>query len=349
MLSECIENLNKLPNVFAEAGLVTKESAKNLDSEGRLILSTPIAKSEYVYLLKSRLNNATLQIAITHLQSLSVELNLKPLLVSTHLGDCLIATLIKEGIEFIDTTGNMYLNNPGVYILIRGNRSPSSQKKDSSAFTTAGVKVIYTLLCDPQILQKTYRDIAFCAGVALGTANNVIHNLDKSGYLVRQKKVGYCIKNYHKLLNLWEFGYVEKLRAKLFVGTFSISKEKTFSETFAEIEEKAQKENYLIGGELAAFISTNYLRPQSATLHVSEDYRQTIIRLRLQPNPRGEITILRTFGMMNSWFDCIYPEPLVNPLLIRAELLAKSDQRLRETAQVLWEKFIDQGCKNDIG
>jgi len=49
MLAECLEHLNKLPNVSAETVLVTKEGANTLDSEGKLILSTPIAFSEYVY------------------------------------------------------------------------------------------------------------------------------------------------------------------------------------------------------------------------------------------------------------------------------------------------------------
>jgi len=348
MLAECFEHINKLPNVSVQADVITRESAESKDSEGQLILSTPMAFLEYVYLKKSLLNNANLQIAIAHLKSLASYLGLKPLLVSKHISDSLMQKLIDLEIEFIDTSGNMYFNGPGVYILIRGNR-PSSQKKETSAFTTAGVKVIYTLLCQPQILESTYREIANSAGVALGTANNVIHDLHKSGYLLRQRGGNYCIKDYQKLLSLWEFGYAERLRSKLFIGNFSITKQKTFPEAIPELVEKAHKENYLIGGELAALICTNYLRPQSATLHVGEDYRRTVIGLGLQPNQRGEIKILRTFGTLNGWKDCIYSAPLANPLLIRAELLLESSERLHETAEVLGEKFMPLGDKNAFG
>ncbi|MDV3002760.1 MAG: hypothetical protein N5P05_004415 (plasmid) [Chroococcopsis gigantea SAG 12.99] len=345
MLSYCLERIKEIPGVRAWVEFPYPATGND---EGKFILSVASGTAQYVYWLYRSINTANLQVAISHLRSLGSRRGLKPLLITEYMSAPVMQELIERGIECMDAVGNMYFNNPPIYILIRGNR-PSSHKRETSALTTAGVKVIYTLLCEPQILESGYREIASAAGVALGTANNVIHDLYRSGYLLRIRDGNYLIKDYGQLLSFWELGYAEKLRAKLSEGNFSPTGNRTFNELVPELIAGAERGNYLLGGELAAALCTDYLRPDSATLHVGEDYRRTVIDLRLQPDRLGKIKLLRVFGNINPWRDGPFNERLVHPLLIRAELLTEADDRLRETTELLLDKFIGSTAKDAVG
>jgi hypothetical protein len=271
--------------------------------------------------------------------------NYPPILLTKYLPDAITELLVSKGVEFIDTVGNIYLNSPAAYILVRGNRLPKSEGASKSALTPAGLQLVYILLRDPDLLNAQYRQLSEWTGISLGAVSGVIQNLYTSGYLQKQRKGGYQIVNYRKLLSFWELGYAEKLRDRLLIGTFSSGSNRPFAELMAEIQKGAAAADYLIGGELGAAIATDYLHPTRATLHV-KDHHQIVVKLRLRPDPKGEVVILRQFGTQNAWVSDRVND-LADPLLIRGELLIENDDRLRETASLLFDRFI-AGRSHDI-
>ena len=121
--------------------------------------------------------------------------------------------MIKENIEFIDTTGNIFINNSSVYILIQNNLG---QRKGSASFpkiTTSTLKVAFALLQDPNILkdQSNIEKIASIAGVDRQTVKRSLESLYKLDYLQRQEGGKFRLRNYSKLLERWEVGYIEDL------------------------------------------------------------------------------------------------------------------------------------------
>ncbi|HAJ59481.1 MAG TPA: hypothetical protein DCP31_09590, partial [Cyanobacteria bacterium UBA8543] len=100
--------------------------------------------------------------------------------------------------------------------------------------------------------------------------------------------------------------------------------------------------NLLIGGELGASILTQYLRPIGTVLHFPEEqnYRKLMVNLRLVPDPQGNISFFHQFGKRNRWWLHQEPDPIADPLLLYAELMMIPDDRLKETAQRLYEKYI---------
>jgi hypothetical protein len=243
-------------------------------------------------------------------------------------------------LEFIDAAGNMFLNSPATYILIRGKRLLKHPGANTKAITTTGLKLIYVLLQNPYLLQATYREMAASAGIAASSVVNILSNLEEFLYIQRQRNGGYRLTDYTKLLHRWELGYAERLRPKLFLGTFTPSRQ-SFSELTKSLNQFAKNDHFLIGGELGAAIATDYLRPQKVTLHVSGNYRPLLVKLRLKPDPNGEITLLNQFGTSNAWVSAENQNPpLASPLLLYAELLMENDDRLRETAERLLEKYI---------
>jgi hypothetical protein len=255
--------------------------------------------------------------------------------------------LVQQEIECIDTAGNMFISSPAAYILIRGQKLPPSEKPtETSLFSPTSLKLIFALLHAPGLLEVTYREMANAAGISLGSVSNVMEELVKNDYLRRRRGGGYRLEDFRKLLYLWELGYPDKLRPKLQIGIFTAGKNDRFSEIRDDLIWGADEGNYLIGGELGAYLATKYLRPKRATLHVSEDYRSLLIRFRLRPDPQGEITFLRQFGTENRW-NAHESEPLVDPLLIRAELLMERDDRLREAAEIICAEFIEPRGNDD--
>jgi hypothetical protein len=337
LIDACLERLHQHPGIQAEFGReVTISKDRRVD--GWLRLSSPLDRVDYACEIKQKVSQSMLGSAIDQLQRLKEQTGQRPLLISSYLTSTVSDRLIQEGVEFIDTVGNMYLNSSAAYILIQGKRPLDIPKVAQSVLAVTSLKLIYAVLTDPRVLEANYRDVAQFAGISLGSVSSAIQTLSESGYLQRKRGGGYRLEDYPKLLSIWELGYMEKLRPKLFAGTFTMAGEADFTAIAEKLKEKAETEGYLIGGELGAAITTRYLRPQRATLHVSGNMRELMVALRLKPDANGDVTLLHQFGQWNLWRDS--DQMLASPLLMRVELLVEHDDRLRETATLLANRYL---------
>ncbi|MGL5880249.1 MAG: type IV toxin-antitoxin system AbiEi family antitoxin [Xenococcaceae cyanobacterium] len=366
LLEECLAHLNNLPEIHANPANHQSSSF----TDGHIIVKSPFHSTDYHYNIKLTVTNANVDVAIDRLKRFQTKSNIHPLLLTRHVPENALDRLLKQNLEFIDAAGNMFLSSPATYILIRGKRYLKHPAAKTKTITTTGLKLIYILLQNPYLLQATYREMAASAGVAVGSVANILNNLEKFLYIQRQRSGGYRLTDYTKLLHRWELGYAERLRPKLFLGTFTPSRQ-SFSELRENIIKEANNNRFLIGGELGAAIATDYLRPQKVTLHVSGNHRPLLVKLRLKPDPNGEITLLNQFGTSNAWVQedetaegltlevssrvktprpgqgaarVVRAEnqnpPLASPLLLYAELLMENDERLRSTAERLKDQYI---------
>jgi hypothetical protein len=83
-------------------------------------------------------------------------------------------------LPFLDTAGNAYLDAPGLTIYVTGEPRPDIARDDPRyrAYTTVGMKVVFALLCWPELAEATHRNLAAAAQVALGTVGPVIEDLE---------------------------------------------------------------------------------------------------------------------------------------------------------------------------
>jgi hypothetical protein len=309
-----------------------------------LTIYTPQNRIKYIVEIKAPITLETLDSTINYLHHLKEKLSngKRTLLVTYKLSDEVFNLLVKNNIEFIDTTGNIYLNNSSLYILIRSSSTPSRKLSSTPKITNSTFKVAYAILQDPIILEyPTLELIANAAGVDGKTVKRSLESLYLLNYLQRQRSGKYRIKNYRKLLERWEMGYIENLRSELLIGTFNSRENIDFNDISNQILAIAQNQKIIIGGELGATIITGYLKPISMILHIPEEdnYRVITTMLRLKPDPKGNISIFKQFGNKN---QPKYPlsEFVADPLLIHAELSLHPDERLKETAKRLYEKYI---------
>ncbi len=263
-----------------------------------------------------------------------------PLLLATNYVNPAIAEdLRKNKIEYIDATGNAYIDQPPLYIHIKGNK-PKDRWLEvirDEAFRGTGLRVVFVFLCNPEMVNKNYRTIARTAGVALGNIGLIIRDLIKQGFLLDMGKKGYRLVNKKRLLNRFVEDYPKKLRQRLFEGRFQGNLDWRKAEALAY--------DALWGGEAAAAEITDYLKPQSLTIYVPPYFiDKFLVEYRLKKDVDGEIEILEQFWEPANLFD---KKAVVHPILVYTDLMATANNRNVETAQVIYDRYLAQLIRED--
>jgi len=132
----------------------------------------------------------------------------------------------QQGVQFIDSAGNAFIDQPPVYVYVTGNRQEEQDFKPATdgvnrAFEPKGLMVVYAFLLYPKLVNAPYREIAEKAGVAVGTVGWVLNGLKAAGFIRDAgSKKGRRLTQYRKLLDRWVEVWPEKLKPKQFVGEF---------------------------------------------------------------------------------------------------------------------------------
>jgi len=268
------------------------------------------------------------------------KLNYPLLLIAKYVNAQMAEQLRQDGIEFIDTAGNAFINQPPLYIFVRGNRLPEVAEKArlKRAFKTAGLRMIYAFLCNPGLENKTYREIAAVTDVALGTVNWIMKELKNLGFLLDMGKRGQKLIQKENLLQRWVTAYPEQLRPKLILGRFR-------GEFGWWQQKRLDPLKAQWGGEIAAARLTQYLQPEIITIYTTtQELNQILIENRLRKDPTGDVEILERFWKpVEIW----QYEDLVHPVLIYADLLVTGSQRNIETAKMIYEQHIIRLIRED--
>jgi hypothetical protein len=285
----------------------------------------------FVVEIKNIVTRAILGIAVRQIN----QFQQKGMLVAKYINPRIADELKKLDIPFIDTAGNAYIYEPPLFIYINGNRPTERNIKEQPArtFRPAGLQVIFALLCNPGLENKPYREIAVKADVALGTVNWIMHDLRRMGYLIDAVPGNRRLVRKDNLLNRWVVAYPEQLRPKKMIGRFRADDHYWW-------EGAGLKEiNALWGGELAANIMTEYLKPQIITVYAKQPIGRFLLKNRLKNDINGNVEILKIFWEFEQ--DHLHND-LVPPLLIYADLLATGDARNIETARMIYEKELSE-------
>lgn len=300
---------------------------RQADALVRLI--APGIDREFVVEVKSRLTIANLGMVTHLLQSFPQ----KGLIVTNYVNPRMAERLKEMNMSFLDLAGNAYLNEPPVYVYVKGNRSAEDpyRKPVARIFQPSGLKVLFAFLCEPGLEFKPYRTIAKKAGVALGTVARVITDLRELGYLMDVYPWRHGLKKKEKLIERWVTTYHELLRPKLVLGRYSALDSKWWMQ--AEITDL---QTYW-GGEVAAAKLTGYLRPEKITVYTRNEPTQLLLMNKLKKDPDGNVEILKVFWQV----EYAWPHnELVPPLLIYADLIATGDARNIETAKMIYEREL---------
>jgi hypothetical protein len=340
ILQDAVEAFKKNIEIPIEIGIEAAEPNIQLDAQVDRILRMTVRDKELRFYadVKTNLTNVTLAQVVLHKIN-ETEMG-EVMLVTRHVNPQMANQLKGKGIQFIDTAGNAYINQPPLYIFVKGNRPPEAFRPVpmKRAFKPTGLRIIFAFLCNPGLENRPYREIAAIANVALGTVGWIMRDLKEMGYLLDMGKRGKKLVEKEKFFALWVTAYPEQLRPKLILGRY---KGATYwwENKILDVN-KAQW-----GGEVAAAKLTQYLKPQDATLYIDPaQLTQIIIDNRLRKDPAGDTEILERFWKPTKEQ---LNENTVHPLLIYADLLATGNQRNIETAKIIYEQYIIRFIRED--
>jgi len=262
------------------------------------------------------------------------------LLVTKYVNPLMAEELKKDQIEFIDTAGNVFINQPPIYIFVKGNRPPETPGQNQNrTFTPTGLKIIYAFLCNPRLEDAPFREIADKADVALGTVGWFMRTLRELGFLIDMGGRGYKLVQKDALFQRWITAYPERLRPKQILGRYKGEYNDWWN------KKELHNLNAKWGGEVAAAKLTKYLHPEVITIYMKTEYlNQLLLECKLRKDPAGEIEILNQFW---NYDENLGYKDLVHPILIYADLIATGNQRNIETAKMIYDEHIIRLIRED--
>lgn len=247
------------------------------------------------------------------------------MVVAEHIFPKIKEELREMGIAYLEANGNLFTKNKHIYLFIDSNKKATLKRETANrAFTKTGLKVVFHLLNDKLLVNKTQREVADTVGVGLGNIPQVISGLRQTGYLVPFRKQEYVWQNRKELLDRWINAYATELRPKLLKGKYAFKKD------WQTIQ--LDNKHTVWGGELAADKLTNHLRPENFILYTDEKQKGLITNYHIVPQKNGELEVLEIF-----W------EPkgeVAPPIIIYADLMLTGGKRNKETAEKIFNEYI---------
>ena len=273
-----------------------------------------------------------------HLHDIFLKANLKyPLIVMANkIFPKLKEELRQNNIGYIEAIGNVYFKAENIFIWIEGNKFQGIDKAiPNRAFTKTGLKVIFNLLLNDELINLPHREIAKIADVGLGNIILVFKGLTETGFLIRLNKGKYKLINKKQLLDRWITNYTERLKPTLELGTYSFLNNIDFAKWKQLATITANNEQIYWGGEPAGNILTNYLTPEILTIYTDELPKGLMHHYGIYPDPKGNVKIYRMF-----WHFADEDAGIVPALLVYTDLINTGESRCIETANIIFEKFL---------
>lgn len=297
------------------------------DAIARLVLSD--GKSEVFEVEVKRVVDRLETLRFLHEHASDVS---RPLLVGSYVSPQLAQECQKLGLNFIDMAGNAHIDVPGRFVFVSGKPRPKvipTAPQHGALRTANGLRVIFALLTQPQLVSQTQRDIAAHAGVALGSVGRVLEDLQQLGSLTPGKGPSRRLLAVDELTRTWVQHYPVSLRHKLQPRRYSLVGNKNWQDIQLTTGEAVWS------AEAAAYRMDGYIQPIEATIYSWLPRQRFIVEHRLRPDPEGDIEILDAF-----WNPAAGSDSLIAPvLLVYADLIGSQDGRNKEVVARLWKEL----------
>src|SRR5690554_773653 len=161
---------------------------------------------------------------------------------------------LKE-IPYLEANGNIFLKKGPIFLFVDTQKPlPTNKASGNRAFTKTGLKVLFYFLQYKDHINLTQRELAEKTDVGLGSIPQILKGLKETGFLIPLNNREWVWENRDALLERWVTEYGTKLKP-------SLKKERyTYQGNWKDIA--FNQELTVWGGEPAADILTNYLRPE---------------------------------------------------------------------------------------
>ncbi|MFK7969860.1 MAG: type IV toxin-antitoxin system AbiEi family antitoxin [Bacteroidia bacterium] len=322
--------MNKTQNIIHDAiQFLQKELKENLQFE---VIHEPQSLLDgYLFLGNKKIGVVgKSQIYPSHISLIS-QLDLPLLVVAEYITPVAKKQLKENGLFYIDGAGNTWIHTNNIHIHIQGipNKIPS-ENQANRAFSKTGLKVVFLFLGDKNLVNASYREIAAKAKVSLGSIPKIFKGLFEKNYLIKKNSKEWILLDYDRLLEEWQLAYNQRLKPSLLLKRFS-SSDKDFYKNWKTL---TLADGTAWGGEPAANILTQYLKPEVFLLYTNQRIPEIMKQYKWVPKPDGNIWIYERFWGESSL------DAIASAILTYADLMETGDSRNIEIAHIIHERFI---------
>src|SRR6478735_4085108 len=246
--------------------------------------------------------------------------------------------LAENKLSYADAVGNCHLlvkDGRELLAHIEGKK----QLRDGgerSAGRSPSYQLTFAILAQPTLLAESVRQIAIAAGIGKTAAADQLKRLTEQG-LIHRKGSGIAVARRRELLDRWLSAYADVVRPGWQVGRYR-TKADDPEELEREIEKLWGQQQWAFGGGAAAWRMAQFYRGANTVLHVGSVPADMLRQLRAIPAADGALTILRTPGTVA--YDGVGPH-IAHPLLVYSEMATSLDLRMREAADDIRERYLN--------
>lgn len=244
--------------------------------------------------------------------------------------------LAAQGANYINLEGNCHVRLGDRYIALVEGRLPERKELEGRGLRAAGYQVLFVVLAKPELLNEGIVKIADLAGVGKSTVADTLKKLEQEG-LVPTLQNRRRLVNPRAVLDRWLVGYANAVRPRLLIGRY-----RTEDLDPSGLEHRIEKvfgtdAAWAWGGGAAAMRLTQHYRGETTIVHLANPAPDLPRRLRAQRDATGPLVLLKAPGRLA--FDGAVPRT-VHPLLVYTELLTSGDDRARETALEIRQRYL---------
>lgn len=325
---------NAIVKLKDNTGFNIKVSDTKLKKNGKVTIKNEC----FLVDVKPEITRGNKGVILSQLVEASREENLPILLFTRYIPSDIAKEYIEAGINYADTAGNCYIRSGSLVVIIEGKRIERNPRVNQArAFQETGIKIIFQLLLNPDNVNKTYREMAEMAEVALGSVSQIFKELEELNFILKTKKQK-LLKNKPELLKRWIVAYHDVVRPKLLLKKMDYIHPEDFAQ-WQQLSLNPTVENTTLWGyENAAALLTKQLNPALHTIYTNVSWQDVSKNLKLRPTENGRIEILRLPYLAGEKSNNAHQT--VHPLLVYADLMGSSDSRNIETAKLVYEQHL---------
>lgn len=323
-----------LENLFEASGLVgeinfqpnlAKESKFSQDGAIHFLYKKHSFKLPFI--VKKSLTNSILDM----LQ----EIGNSSLVIFKYASKTLKKQLKKYGINYIEITGNAYIETEEVYFFVDVNKSIKPQNtKNSKAFSKTGLKLIYLFLSHPETIKLSYREIANISNISIDTIGRILRELVNDNYVVKYNDLEHRIFRLERLAKDWAIIFNKTLRPKLKKRAFDFRGD---CDLRSLLNHKFKGK---ISGELAADEMSNYLISEKANIYINGSFVDFALSNNLIPSKSGRITLIEQFWDFEIDDLSNSNSKLASPILVYSDLIDDYNPRNINAAKKILDNYV---------
>ena len=232
-----------------------------------------------------------------------------------------------QGVPYVDSVGNMWLQLPGVHILVEGRPAPPNPPGavGDRLSRPSSMRVIFALLVRPHLLEANLRELATQCGTSVGAAQAATADLTDGGFL-HGKAPDRRLRRTGVLADRWVSDFRTRLLPKLDQRVVR----GPAPPWWLESGHRLTPEEGSLGGEIACERLAYPLRAAETLVYGRPPWGPIRRRGRLGTTGEADVTLREQF-----WPNQLDDRGTVPALLVYADLLAQDEPRLQEMAALM--------------